>query len=404
MQKHYDFLHALNFFHKKSFLHDKYNDLLISDTLRNIALSMISIFIPIFLLEEGGFTLLEICWMELFLFIGTIIFHYYALNNIVFWGVKRSLVISNFLNIIFVLLMYFSGDLISDFGKITFLVLISIFNITAMAIYWTAHHVYFLKSTKHKTLGKKLGLLSSIPTILSITSPFIGSILITKFEFYGTFLFSTLLLILASCALFMSDNIRIKIKLDFKKVLDFQNKSKNLIYFIQGVGFAATAFVWPVLLFLLSIKLISMGFLYLFSNIIYSFSTYYAGKNSDKKGGSRKITRISSIGHGCSLIFRSLSETIFPMTTFQMMGGLFGGMMLVALEAGFYKHTKKDLGNSIMNRELYMHSGRIFTILILILGLYFLPPITAFITALIVAGIATFTLNILAKYDNSVVC
>ena len=203
MEKHFNMFHVSNYWHKKSFLNDRYNDLLIADTLRNIALSMIAIFVPIFLLKIG-FTLIEICWMELGLFLCTTIFHYYVIKNIGEWGIKRSLVASYCLNIVFVLTMFYSDVLISDFGRITFLVIMSFFNLTAVSIYWTAHHVYFLKSTKHKNLGKKLGGINSVPTILSIAGPFIGSILITNFGFYGVFLFCAILLFLASISLFMS--------------------------------------------------------------------------------------------------------------------------------------------------------------------------------------------------------
>jgi len=39
--------------HFRRFLHNRYNDLLIADSFRGIALSMTSLFVPLYLIQEG---------------------------------------------------------------------------------------------------------------------------------------------------------------------------------------------------------------------------------------------------------------------------------------------------------------------------------------------------------------
>lgn len=388
-------------FHLNKFIHNKYNDLVIADTLRNVALSLAAIFIPIFLLELG-FSIQQLCYYELGLFASSAIFHYYILSHLSTWGVKKSLIVSYLLTIVFYFTLYFSNTLISDFGENTFLFFIGIFNAFPTALYWSAHHVYFIKSTDGKNDGKKLGILLSIPTLLCIASPFIGSILISKFDFYGVFVVSIFLMLFASWALSFSRNLGIKTSLDIKKVINRKNKRKNLIFFLQGIGYSATSFIWPVFLFLMSIKIISVGFLYLFSNVFAAATTYLGGKNSDL-GKSRNIGRIGAIGHGLSLIFRALSTTIFTMTAFQSMGGFFGGLLGIALDSSFFKKSHTDIANSIMNREFYMYLGRIVLLLTLISLLNFFPTIKALIICLMIAGITTFSLNLVIKTDKTII-
>jgi MFS family permease len=388
-------------FHLNKFIHNTYNDLVIADTFRNVALSLAAIFIPIFLLEIG-FSVMQLCYYELGLFISSVIFHYYILAHLQHWGVKKSLILSYLLSIVFYFILYFSDSLISDFGDAGFLFFLGIFNAFPTALYWSAHHVYFIKSTDGKNDGKKLGILLSIPTILCIASPFIGSILITKFDFYGVFVVSIVLMFLAAWALNFSKDMEPKIKLNFEKIINKKNKRKNLIFFLQGIGYAATSFVWPVFLFLMSIKIISVGFLFLFSKIFAAATTYLGGKNSDL-GKSRNIGRVGAIGHGLSLIFRALSTTVLTMTAFQSMGGFFGGLLGIAIDSSFFKKSHLDIANSIMSRELYMHLGRIFLIIVLIVLLNFFSVINTLIISLIIAGITTFSLNLVIKSDYSMI-
>lgn len=401
MHKYHHDLHIDKHLHLTKFLSNKYNELLVADVFRLLSLSMISIFLPIYLLGIN-FSISAVVWMELSMFVLIIFAHYYVMKKIGDWGIKRTLVVSYLLNVVFYVALYYSDVLISDFGKLFFVLVIIALNVSTTSLYWSAHHLYFISSTKVKNQGGKLGLLVGLPTFVGIIGPFMGSVLITEFGFKEAFVVSGFFMSIASIVLFFSDDIKVKIKLDIKKIFDVKNRAKNTVYVMQGISYAATGFIWPVLLFYLGIKLISMGLLYLFSNTAYAAVSYLGGISADKNG-NMKIGRIGAIGHGLSLILRTLSSTIALLTTFQTMGGVFGGLMQVALNTGFYKYSHKDVGNSIMNREMYMHFGRIFTVLAFLLALPFATIEGALIFVLILAGISVFSLIIFIKKGNLIV-
>src|SRR3989339_740011 len=320
---------------------------------------------PVFLLNSS-FSILEVAFMELGVFVGAILFHFLTLKFLnAFGGVKRVMIWSYVIYILMYLALRYTDFLVAGFGKVIFLIIIAVLDVSASCFYWTTHHVYFFKSTKSRNAGKKLGILLSVPTIAGISSPFLGSILIDNFSFHTTFLVSAILMIIASSALFFSRDIKTEIDMSLKKSFNFHNPRTNIIFFIQGLGYAAVGFIWPILLFLFSIELISMGFLYLFSNIVYAAISYFGGKKTDNDH-SNLIGRVGAVGHGFSMIFRALSTTILAMTAFQTMGGFFGGLVHIAIDADFFRNSHKDMANAIMCREIYMNLGRAFLVFSLI--------------------------------------
>ena len=382
-------------------IHSRYYDLIIADTLRYIALALISLFVPIYLLKIA-YSIPEIAIFEISLFASAIFFHFIILKNINKIRVKRALVFSYLAEILFYILLYNSLALIQSCGKYGFLVMLGSINVLASALYWTAHHIYFFNSSDSKNSGRKLGLLNSIPVALGVVSPFLGGILITKFGFHIAFFASVLLLILASLALFFSKGIDTHLQLNIEKVFDFDYDIKNWIYFIEGLNYVAVAFMWPVFMFVMAVKILSMGLIYLFANTAYSIITFIGGKISDRHG-SRLIGRIGAIGHSFSLVARALSTSVLGMTLSVTMGGAFGSLMHIALDSGFYKHSHEKQGSAIMNRELYMHLGRITLVLIFLFVLMFWDARVALIFSMFLAAFLTFILNFIIKKDRNII-
>lgn len=399
MERHHNRSHFIHNFSFSRFVHNKYNDLLLADSFRIFALSMISLFIPIFLIKEAGYTVVEVVLMELVMFFGALAAHYFVLKNISAWGVKKAMITSYAFNISLYLSLFYYKVLIDDFGEITFLAIIAFLEILSMAFYWTAHHVYFLSVSSVESDGKKTGVLLAVPTLVSIFGPLLGGILITKFGFRGIFLLSSILLSFASYVLFFTSEIKTKITLDLRKVFDFEKMSKNIIYFIQGCYYVTTGLFWPLFLFFSSIKLISMGFLFFFSNLAYALVVYLGGKNSEKNG-CRKLSRIGAIGQSMSLSLRVSVEAINAITAVQTLGGIFGGLLHVNLETGFYKNSHKHHGSAIMNRELYMYLGRITFMLLFLLLLASFSIFEALVAMILSLAFLMLALNLIIRTDR----
>lgn len=403
MERHHQNLHISHNWHLSEVLKNKYNDLVLADTFRQVALSIISLFIPIYLLQLGVFSFTQIAWMELLSFMGCIFGHYYILANITSWGVKRTMIVSYFFNIILYLLLFYSKGLINSLGSNYYLILVALLDMIGMSFYWSAHNVYFLGVTeKSHHQGRRLGLLLAIPSLVGIVGPFLGSVLIESFGFHVAFLVSTVFLIFAAYILTFTDDVKIEIKLNIKSVLDLKGFRKNIIFMIQGVSYLATGLLWPLLLFGLSVKLVSVGFLYLISGSGFAIVNYFGGKSSDGVG-ARKNSRIGALGHAFFLTLRALSTTILAMTTFQTLDSFFHGLLQICLTAGFFKHAHENVGNAIMNRELYMYLGRILIVVVFLVALLYFAFVEALIFGIIFSAMLILGLNLIIKNDFSLV-
>lgn len=380
-------LHINKHFHFQKFLQDKFNDLLLADTLRTVAMSMISIFIPIFLIEQG-FAVKDVALLMLGFYIGSIFLHWLTLSVIEDLGVKNTMIVSYIANIVLYGFLFNYELMLTGLGHAYFLLIILILELMSQVFYWTSHHVYFMCSTNGEESGSKLGLLVAVPALVGIVSPFVGSLIITDYGFEGAFLVSGLMMIAASAALFFSSDIKARIRLRIGRIFDLGRMRKNILLYVDGIGYAGSSFYWPLLMFVQSVQIISMGFLYLFSNIAYAVISYMSGRVCDKTG-IKRAGRIGAVGWGITIVIRSFVSSIAMMTIFQTLGGLFGGLYHTALDADFFKGGHEHIGNVIMNRELYMHAGRAtLTIAFLILLLYFGVK-TALAVTLIISGTAT---------------
>jgi MFS family permease len=400
MGKYHAHIYIQNHFQFRKFFSNAFNELLIADTFRLLAISMVSIFIPIFLLDQLKIGIWQVVLVELFVFVLSIFLHFFLIPLSGSIGAKKIMIVSYTMNIILFIVLYFSHDIISSLGTFLFLFLIIILNASSVSSFWSAHHLYFLLCTRNENKGQKLGIIQSIPLVVSIAGPFIGSVLIVAYSFKAVFLFSIFLFVLASINLLFSKDIKIKISIDFKKVIDAKNFKKNSVLFIQGLSYTSTGFIWPILLFVSSINLVSMGIFFLFSNISNAVIVYIAGKNSDIKDQNINI-KIGAIGHGFSIIFRALSASPVLMGLFQSMGGLFGGLWHVLVDSDFYKQSYSEPGNKIMNRELYMHLGRICTVLIFACSYFVFNLYLALIITMIITGFITTLLSLLPKKNTS---
>jgi MFS family permease len=402
MYKHHHLPH-LSRIGMGKFLHNKYNDLLIADVLRYLGLSMVSIFIPIFLLKTG-YSLLSVVLLELTMFFFSIVFHIVFVHYLHKWGIKRSLVASYFLNIILFAILYNADPIINSLGRTMYLALLGFANITGFTLYWSSHHIFFIKSTTIKSSGSKEGFLMAMLSFVGTSGPFLGGLLISLHGFKIVFLISTVLLGIASIALFFSKDIKTKkCKLSARTIIDPTGKRKNMIYFFQGMAYTATIFLWPIFLFLSVFTFAAIGFLYLLSDLAFSLICFVGGKQADKKG-NRNFVGLGSLGLGFSLILRVLFATPVGISLWQTMGGLFSALLHIPLNSGFFRLAHSDYYNKLLNREIYMYLGRIAALLIVLVLFYIIPSKTSAIAVgIFICGLLVPITNFLAKKDNSII-
>jgi hypothetical protein len=385
-----EFYKSGHYIHK--FFQDRYNELIISDSLRGFALSLIALFIPLFLLTHG-YTLVELLVFEFIVLVFSYLSHVWVDEILPSIGLKHGLILSYVLIVTFYA-MLFNFESLMFLHKYVYLLLIGILNALSFSFYWMSHHHYFIDTTESKTRGKKLGLLVSIPVLLSVVSPLIGGYIISTAGYSVAFFVTILLLVAGSLFLFPKDEIHDKFSRDWGRIFRGFSLHRNMMYLLEGVVFISGGFFWPVFLYFIGIEPLHIGGLYFASNVAYAISSYIGGKLSDTSM-KRFITSLGAIGHGFSLIGRAWARTGFQLTILQVMGGLFAPLWILSVHSTFFKFSDEDPSNSILNRELYMHAGRLLAIAIIFFLFIFMPIEKALLAAIMIAGFLTFLFFVL---------
>jgi len=186
-----------------------------------------------------------------------------------------------------------------------------------------------------------------------------------------------------------------------KKIIDKRNMKKNAVFFLEGFMYLATGFLWPLFIFLSSITIMTIGIFYLLSNLLHSLFTILGGRWSDKYG-NHTMAKIGCVTWGGSIVLRALQKTSLAMSAMQGLGGVTGAVFTVSLHGLFYRVSHKDPQDSMLNRELYMHIGRISALLITAAVMQFTSIVTAFTFGLIMCGMASLFMVRVVKHLDPV--
>ena len=137
----------------RNILSGNVNKLTMAHALKSFAISMITVFFPIFLYTKG-YSWIEIFFAYMIVYLIGIFLKINILNFIVKFGIKISFMIGYFLIFIFYLFLYFSDSIIL-FNREFFLYIALMLSIISEIFYWMSYHVdfslYFDKKKRRKT-------------------------------------------------------------------------------------------------------------------------------------------------------------------------------------------------------------------------------------------------------------
>lgn len=249
----------INFRRMKHWISDR-RELYANRLLQHLAISLIGIFIPAYLLELG-YSLLEVL-----VFVGV---YYVSMGGFSFLGaytegrlgVKHAISISTPLFIIFFITL-FSLDPSKNMPMTIPLFFVAALYGLAQQIYWQPINLEFAKSSDSKDRGKEVGYLQSLPAFSSLIAPLIGAFVLSipALGFTGLFALVCTILVLSIIPLFLTPDLKPTIKYTWIDVfsrchLDFLDP-----FAAKGVLFATTGFIWPIhVYYVLNGNLLALG-------------------------------------------------------------------------------------------------------------------------------------------------
>ena len=202
----------------------KLNQIYISVLLRSFAISLISLFIPIYLYKEAGYsleqTLLFFIFYSVIFAISTPLVAKFSAH----FGVKHTILSSVPLFLLFTLLMY----LLPKYN-IPLVILSAVLGLY-VAFYWMGLHLIFYYDSDRKHRGEEFGKRQVLTIIGSTLGPLCGGLMIKFIGFYSIFLLTSILLLFSALFLFLSKENHIKYHFSLNSLLDKKHWLDSLFF------------------------------------------------------------------------------------------------------------------------------------------------------------------------------
>ena len=354
------------YFHLFHFLRNReLDELYASVAIKNIATSMINVFIPIYLLKLN-YDLSSVMIFYLFLNLFHALFVFPAAKISSRFGFKHSLSYSIPFLIIFYILLYTIETYQWPLLLIAFL-----FGINN-ALFWVGYHTDFSRFSKKKCRGEEVGLIKILVSIASVLGPLIGGFILVFTSFHFLFILVSILLLISMIPLFLSKDIHNPINFSIKQVFIDQKPKDYITFLSHGIETGVGNVIWPIFIFFFILKsYTSLGFVTTLSFLFSLIFLFIIGKFSDIR---RKI--VLSIGGMLNFIVWGIKlfvKTTFHIFVIDSFYGITRSIKEIPFDAISYdKANKSNIVEFITFREIIIQIGRA----ILFLSMLFISDLT----------------------------
>lgn len=260
-------------------------------SLNNFAMSFVSIFVPIYLLEIGYPFSIVITWLmvhHLSILMST--FLAVEVSNKI--GLVRSLHIRFILLISYLLLLIF---VLKDSSSYYLYYIIAIISGASVAFYWLPLNILFLRNTNEEKMGRSVSKLMVIPKIFSTIGPFIAALIAVKFGFNTMFAIAVVLVFFVFIPIISLKSEKTNFKFSKKAIKGIWTKNKK--FFLPEIIDNLTEdamVIWTIFIYITLASTIEVGIVGTIAAIASMLFILTIGKLTDK-WNKHKLLKIGAV-------------------------------------------------------------------------------------------------------------
>ena len=244
----------------------------------------------------------------------------------------------------------------------------------AQALFWIPFHTFFSTLTDGKKRGEEVALLDMFPSIISIIAPFVGGLIVFFFGFGTLFVVGLAFLISAVVPLLASKDMKMPFKFSFK-VDGFDKKvAASLVAYNSQINDT----VWPIFIFTVVGSAATLGGIVAFSVLIGFLTIWIVGKMCDR-GYRKKLLDIGSVTQCVLWVFRSLATSFAHVISLESVWRVVSKFVDVPYNSAYYEKankTTKRLEFSVL-REMVIHGSIVIVFAFICLFYSFIPNMAA---------------------------
>ena len=354
----------MNLAHKiHFFINRELSEVYVSYAIRAFALSLIGIFIPIFLLASK-YSLNEVL---LFFFLTELFgvpFVFIAAKVTEKIGFKHTILLSAPTLILFFFL------LLTLERNPTPLWMLGLIYAFSTLLFWLPFHFEFAKNSDHKKRSFEFGLLETCALLVVVFGPLAGAAIISHFSFNALFVIVSLFLFLSTFPLFLSGDKKLKFNINFEK-FSLKHKKDCGIFFCEGVMDYSQVILWPIFIFLMLGGIFYLGIISTIGGFFTAFIPALVGKLTERFS-KEKFMKIGSLISSPSSVLRGFFSSFTWISFWTALSGIGTAIFYIPFISRFYDNAARNKYEQyIAFREVYVRIGRaaLFLLLIILLSL-----------------------------------
>lgn len=334
--------------------------------IQSLALSMVGIFVPIYLINLGyslNLVMLFLTVMYLSSIISAPISAF--INSRI--GIKHTIGLS-FPFLIFYLLLIFS---IKTFNWP--IILIAIVYGIYISLYWIPLNSDFAKNSDKLHRGTEIGYLMALPTFVAVIAPLMGGWIINNYGFNELIIIVFVLLFLSIIPLFMTSDYKSKLGYEWKRMIN----RENLLFFREFIAkgmLYASVIIWPIFVYYVVKDYLLIGFAVTLTGLGATIFIMTIGKLSDRIS-KLSLLKIGGIVNGIIwLLVFFIYVSAGEVTTSQVFiisflkGFTFVLIDIPLFSAACNQANKQSVTEFMVFREFGLHVGRILIFIAMILA------------------------------------
>ena len=352
-------LHRL--FRIKSELQEVY----MNQVLQHFAVSMIGIFIPIFIYTMG-FDLMSVLMFMVFFYVGLGFLSPISGRMASKVGLKHAIMYSSPIIVLYYMFLVLTEHL---FLSHYMLYMIGLLGGLGFGLYWISLNSEFVKNSDKMHSGRQSARFVAYPRLAAIVAPVMGAFLISGWGYDVLFFFVMLIMGLSVAPLFATDDYKSYFRFMFRDTRMRMKGRYVAAFFSRGLTFMSEGVMWPLFIFLTFDSLIAVGIAAAISGAGVAFFTLFVGRLSDRMD-KRKLVRLGGLGYALVWISRVFVTTELEVFIMSLIGSMILTLVSVSLFSSFSDEDKEgNIVSRVVTREIWLNIGRIAGIFIFMLAI-----------------------------------
>lgn len=344
--------HPLDFFRLKK----RFSNVHFHNSIQSFALSLVSVFIPIYLLELG----FDVNSVLLYFIIFYSVFALFSFLTFLIpsVGFKKIIMLRPIFLVVRLVWLYS----LEFFPNSLFY--LAIFRGACAAFYWVAFHYFLSDNITEVNAEDSVGLLFAVPNVLKTISPLIGALIINIFSFEVLFVSAGLLFVVSVIPLLDLKEERFLFAVDFKRF--FRKKIWKYLFGIigDGINYAVVYILLPLFIYLSFSQTMDVG---IFSTLLglAGFITPLLVANI-VKGDNSKFIKLGSFVQGVLFFLVFFLDSSLSFFIFGFVMGVVSNLWTIPFYSKMYKYSHST--NTLMFfmiREFLLNIGRILVIFLM---------------------------------------